>query len=73
MKHFKKLIRPYLIWSFVIIVIPILLIVLYAFTTGGNSVLTWNFTLDNLKKVLEPTYMNVFLKSLVLGAITTVI
>ena len=73
MKHFKKMIRPYLIWSFVIIVIPILLIVLYAFTTGGNSVLTWNFTLDNLKKVLEPTYMNVFLKSLVLGVITTVI
>lgn len=71
MKHFKKLVRPYLIWSFVLVVVPLFLIVLYAFTVDGNAVLTLNFTLDNLKKVLEPTYANVFVKSLALGAVTT--
>ncbi len=40
MKQFKHLINPYLIWAFVILVIPLILIALYAFTTEGNEVLT---------------------------------
>lgn len=73
MKHFKNLIRPYLIWSVLLIVIPLVLILLYAFTTDGNMVKTLNFTLDNFAKIMEPTYLNVFWKSVKLGAITTVI
>ena len=45
MKHFRHLIKPYLIWAFFIIVIPLALIALYAFTEEGNSVLTLSFTL----------------------------
>ena len=37
MKHYTRLIRPYLIWSIVIVIVPFILIVLYSFTTGGNE------------------------------------
>ena len=47
MKYFVKLVRPYLIWSIVIVIIPLLLIVLYSVTTGGNDLINIQFTLDN--------------------------
>ena len=73
MKHFRKLTIPYIVWCAVFILIPILLIVIYAFTTGGNSVKTLNFTLSNLAKINEKTYIMVFVKSLEIGLLTTVI
>lgn len=73
MKHFKNLVKPYIIWSFLLIVIPLLLIVLYSLTTGGNSLLNIQFTLDNFKKIAEPIYVQVFIRSFKLGLITTVI
>ena len=51
MRHFKSLVKPYILWSFLLIVIPLLLIVLYSLTTGGNSLLNIQFTLDNFKKI----------------------
>ncbi|HIS47742.1 MAG TPA: ABC transporter permease [Candidatus Scybalocola faecigallinarum] len=73
MKHFKKLTYPYVIWSALMIVVPLLLIALYAFTTDGNVVKKVSFTLENFAKIIEPTYLNVFWKSIKMGAITTVI
>lgn len=73
MKQFKNLVRPYLIWSFILIVVPLLLIVLYSVTTGGNSLVNIQFTGENFKKIFEPVYMNVFIRSFKLGAITTII
>ncbi len=73
MKHFKNLVKPYIVWSFLLIVIPLLLIVLYSLTTGGNSLLNIQFTLDNFKKIAEPIYVQVFIRSFKLGLITTVI
>ncbi len=73
MKHFKNLVKPYLIWSSIFIVVPLFLIVLYAVTTGGNSLVNIQFTGDSFKKIIEPIYLNVFLRSFKLGAITTVI
>jgi len=73
MKHFKNLVKPYIVWSFLLIVIPLLLIVLYSLTTGGNSLLNIQFTLDNFKKIAEPIYVQVFVRSFKLGLITTVI
>jgi len=71
MKHFKHLTKPYIVWSFILIVIPLLLIALYAFTTGGNAVKILDFTLKNFIKFLEPTYISVFFKSVKLGLLTT--
>ena len=73
MKQFKRLIIPYFIWAIVILVIPLFLIVLYAFTTEGNEVMTLSFTWGNFVKFLEATYLNVILKSFWLGLLTTFI
>lgn len=73
MKHFKNLVRPYIIWSFLLIVIPLLLIVLYSVTTSGNSLLNIQFSLSNFKKIAEPIYVQVFIRSFKLGVITTAV
>lgn len=73
MKQFKRLIIPYFIWAIVILVIPLFLIALYAFTTEGNEVMTLSFTWGNFAKFLEATYLNVILKSFWLGLLTTFI
>ena len=73
MKQYRRLIRPYIIWAALLIVAPLILIVVYAFTEEGNSVLTLSFTLDNFRKFAEATYVNVILKSLRIGFVTTLI
>ena len=45
MKTFKRLTYPYILWIAAMIVIPMLLIVLYALTKQGNDVATLQFTL----------------------------
>ncbi len=71
MNHYKGLVKPYVLWSFILIVLPLALIILYSVTTGDNSLLTIHFTLENFKKLSDPVYLNVFLKSLQIGLITT--
>ena len=50
MKSFSKMVYPYVLWAVIMIIMPMLLIVLYAFTVQGNSVLTLQFTLDNFAR-----------------------
>ena len=73
MHHYKGLVKPYVLWSFLLIALPLVLIVLYSITTGDNSLLTIHLTLDNFKKISDPVYLSVFMKSLEMGLITTVI
>ncbi len=73
LKHYTKLIRPYLIWSVLIIAVPFLLIILYAFTQGGNVLVNIRFTLRNFKQIGEPIYLAVLRKSFVLGFISVLI
>lgn len=73
MKHFVKLVRPYMVWAFVMILVPLLLIVLYSVTTGGNELLNIQFTLENFKKMTEPIYVAVFVKSFRLGILSVAI
>ncbi|MBQ9737371.1 MAG: ABC transporter permease [Clostridia bacterium] len=73
MRYFKKLVRPYIAWSAVLIVVPIFMMFLYSITNSGNSLLNIQFTLENFKRFAEPVYMNVFLKSIKLGIITVAI
>ncbi len=73
MKYFKDLVKPYLVWSFIIIVVPIFMIFLYAVTNSGNSLLNIQFTADNFIRFSDPVYLNVFLKSVKLGIITVAI
>ena len=71
MHHYKGLVKPYVLWSFLLIVLPLALILLYSITTGNNSLITIHFTLDNFRKISDPIYLNVFIKSLQMGLITT--
>jgi ABC-type spermidine/putrescine transport system, permease component I len=73
MKSFSNLVRPYIIWMSIFIVVPMLLIVLYAFTTQGNSVTTLQFTLANFAKFIDPLFLRVLGKSLYIAAVTTII
>ncbi len=73
MKQFRNLVKPYIIWSFVMIVVPLLLIVLYSVTTGGNSLVNIQFTFDNFAKIVEPIYLSVFVRSFKIGIVTVVI
>ena len=73
MKHYTKLIRPYIIWSIIIIIVPLLLIVLYSVTTGGNELVNIRFTMENFKKIGEPIYLDVMKKSFTLGLISVAI
>ena len=50
MKQFRKMVYPYLIWSTVMIAVPMLLILLYAFTSEGNTVTKFLFSLKNFKR-----------------------
>ena len=57
---------PYLIWSLIFIIVPMGLVVVFAFTTEGGQ-----FTLDYVSQVGE--YTNVLVRSVWLAAIATVI
>ena len=57
---------PYLIWSLIFIIVPMGLVVVFAFTTEGGQ-----FTLDYVFQVGE--YTNVLVRSVWLAAIATVI
>ncbi|MEG0077935.1 ABC transporter permease [Anaerorhabdus sp.] len=74
MKSFSRLVYPYVVWAGIFIVVPMLLIVLYAFTKEGNGVLTLQFTFDNFARFFSDSiFPNVLWRSLKLAVITTVI
>ena len=74
MKSFSKLVYPYIIWMIGLIIIPMLMIVLYAFTVQGNSVLTLTFTFDNfLRFFSDSIFPSVLWKSLKMALVTTII
>lgn len=73
MNGFKKLVWPYVIWGTLFIVIPMLVILLYAITTTKPNVgASLQFTLDNFIKFFDPVFIKVLIKSLRIAAITTV-
>lgn len=73
MRHYKKLSWPYVVWSFLLIVLPLLLIVLYSVTETSNSLVNIRFTTNNFTKIFESVYIKVFIKSFKLGIISTAI
>jgi spermidine/putrescine transport system permease protein len=55
------------------VVIPLLLIVFYAFTKEGNEVLVFRLTLENFIRFFDPVFLKVLYKSIYIALITTVI
>ncbi len=57
---------PYVVWMALLVVAPIIMVVIYAFTTAGGS-----FTFDNFTRM--GTYLSIFIRSFQLAVIATLI
>ncbi len=74
MKNFKSMAYPYILWSIALIALPMVLIVVYAFTKEGNSVINIQFTLDNFARFFsDRVFFNVLKRSLYIAVMTTVV
>lgn len=63
---------PYIVWSLIFIVVPLLVVAFYGLTIqtdSGNFV----FSLENVKKFFTPLYLGVLWRSALYAAISTVI
>ncbi len=70
----KKTAYPYVIWMAIFIVVPLFLIMYFAFTRGDSqNFSTFQFSLDNFKRFFTPTYLKVLGRSVSLAFISTVI
>ena len=77
---FQIMASPYMVWLFFLVVIPMLLIVLYAFTIPGNDVTTFQFSLKNFEHfvfendgTLNTVFLRVVGKSLLIALVTTIV
>ncbi len=63
---------PYLIWSGIFVIVPLILILFYSLTgtsVDGETV----FTLSNFSRFFEPIYIDVVLRSVKIATITTIV
>lgn len=67
----KYLSYPYLLWMIMFAIIPLALVLFYSVVVIDKSGV--HFTLDNFKRVFEPIYLSVFLRSIKIAAISTAI
>ena len=74
MKTYRKLAIPYFVWISMMIVIPMVLIMFYAFSaTPSGDIIQIRFTLAHFKKFFDPVFVSVLYKSLKIALITTII
>ena len=74
MQRFSQLAAPYIVWAVIMQLLPMLLIVLYAFTDTGNEIMTFRFTLENFVKFFtDPDFLLVLWRSIKIALKTTVI
>lgn len=74
MRQFRSMIYPYVVWLAVMVVVPMLMILLYAFTKEGNDVTTFRFTLENFARFFsDAVFLDVLKRSLIIAIVTTVI
>ncbi len=68
------LISPAFFWLMVFFLIPLCILFVYSFCQKGvYGGVTWNFTLDNYRNVLNPIYINIVLYSFWVAFLNTVI
>lgn len=70
----KKVAYPYVLWMVIFILVPLFLVLYFAFTTGDSSNYeTFRFSLDNFRRFLSPIYLEVMTRSLLLSVVSTFI
>jgi len=62
---------PYIVWMIIFIVVPLALVLYYSLTstTDGSVV----FTLEHFEKALQPTYLKVLGRSVLLAVVSTIV
>lgn len=61
---------PYIAWSSLFIVIPLLIVVFFSFTVKSGD--NYKFSLENFQRLMDPIYLKVFWRSLVLAFKATI-
>ena len=71
----RLLATPHILWSVLFILIPLAFVAFYAFTKtiDQDGVSVTVFTLENIQLFFTPKYLSVFLRSVKLALIATVI
>ena len=74
MRRFSQLAIPSAVWVALMILLPMLLILLYAFTTQGNDIVNFSFTLDHfIRFFTDQDFLLILWRSLVIAFKTTII
>ena len=74
MKRFSQLAAPYVVWVALMILLPMLLILFYAFTDSGNGVVKLTITQDHfIRFFTDHDFLLILWRSLVIAFKTTVI
>ncbi|RDY25868.1 ABC transporter permease [Romboutsia weinsteinii] len=72
MKKQKSILAyPYIIWSAIFIVIPLILVVFFSFTKEVDG--GYVFSLSNYQELMDPIYWKVFFRSIILAGTSTLI
>ena len=64
----KSIALPYVIWMAIFTIVPLVLIVYFAFTDANGA-----FTFENIRNIVRPEYLTTLLESIGLGAAATLI
>lgn len=62
---------PYFAWSALFIVIPLLIVLFFSFTVQTDS--GYSFSLENYNRLISSQYFNIFLRSIWLALISTIL
>lgn len=74
MKKFRQLVIPYLIWSVLMLLLPMLLIVVYSIMKTGNGIVPFRLTFDNYVRFFtDPDFLLILWRSLTIALKTTII
>lgn len=60
---------PYVVWSSLFIVIPLLIVVFFGFTIKSRD--SYHFSLENFQRLMDPKYLKVFGRSILLAVEAT--
>ncbi|SHH88364.1 ABC transporter permease [Clostridium grantii] len=66
----KSIAYPYIFWSIIFIVFPLLLVLYFSLSVGNGF---FSFSLENYKRAIEPIYLKVIGRSISLAFISTLI
>jgi len=68
------LLLPPTLWLVIFFIIPLIIVLIYSFLERGTyGGVTWEFTLKNYQRLANDLYLNIFVRSLGLAALTTLI